>query len=107
MKPVSHTINIDSYMRENHGALLKPEVTPTNTPLKKYLFTPAKDILEMKPQNIFSHKIPELDITQANRPNSIVEALQRIERNNAGTKIGAVVKRKTAELDYRDIRKAI
>ena len=46
----------------------------------------------MKPQEIFSPKIPKLDITQANRPNSIVEALQRIERNNAGTKIGAFVK---------------
>ena len=101
MKPVSHTINIDSYMRENHGALLKPEVTPTNTP-KKDLFTPAKDILDMKPQNIFSPKIPELDITQANRPNLIVEALQRGERNHAVSKIGAVVKKKTAELDYRD-----
>ena len=37
----------------------------------------------MKPQEIFSHKIPELDITQAYRPNSIVEALQRGERNHA------------------------
>ena len=59
----------------------------------------------MKPQNIFVSKIPELDITQANNPNLIVEALQRGERNNAGTKIGAVVKRKTAELDYIDYRK--
>ena len=78
---------------KKHGHLLQPEVTPTNTP-KKDLFTPAKDILEMKPQNIFSHKIPELDITQANRPNSIVEALQRGERNHAVSKIGAVVKEK-------------
>ena len=59
----------------------------------------------MKPQEIFSHKIPELDIRQANRPNSTVEALQRGERNHAVSKIGAVVKRKTAELDYIDYRK--
>ena len=59
----------------------------------------------MKPQEIFSHKIPELDITQANRPNSIVEVLQRGERNHAVSKIGAVVKRKPAELDYIDYRK--
>ena len=94
------------------------------------MFTPAKDILDMKPQNIFVSKIPELDVTQANRPNSIVEALQRIERNNAGTKIvafvkrnyvqtkigelvkrnyagtkiGAVVKRKPTELDFTGIQ---
>ena len=78
MKPVSHTINLDAYMQKNHVHLLKPEVTP-----QKNIFTPTKDILNMKPQEIFSHKIPELDITQANRPNSIVEALQRGERNHA------------------------
>ena len=80
-------------MRKNHEALLKPEATSTPTPTKINIFTPSKNILDMKPQKIFSHKIPELDITQANRPNLIVEALQRGERINAGTKIGAVVKR--------------
>ena len=106
MKP-SQTINLDSYMQKNHGHLLKPEVTPTLTPTKINLFTPVKNILDLKPQNIFSSKFPELDITQANRPNSIVEALQRteLERNNAGTKIGTFVKRKPTELDYIGYRK--
>ena len=85
IQPVSQTINLDSYMRKNHGALLKPDATPTPTPQKK-IFTPAKDILNMKPQEIFSHKIPELDITQADRTNLIVEALQRGERNHAVSK---------------------
>ena len=73
MKPVSHTINLDAYMQKKHGHLLQPEVTP-----QKNIFTPTKDILNMKPQEILSPKIPELDFKD--RQNLIFGAIERCKK---------------------------
>ena len=59
-----------------HGALLKPDATP-----QKKIFTPTKDILNMKPQEILSHKISELDIKD--RQNLIFGAIERSKKNES------------------------
>ena len=100
MKP-SHTINLNSYMQKKHGHLLEPEVTPTNTP-QKDIFTPAKDILNMKPQEIFSPKIPELDFKD--RQNLIFGAIERSKKMKAGKEMIPFIKREKAQKNLMDFK---
>jgi hypothetical protein len=85
----------------------KPASTPTPTPSKNSIFTPAIYLSRLRPQKILSSSTPSLDLFKAGtpKPKYMLPIEEQVNQLNAGSKITGAIKRKVAQLDYKGFRK--
>jgi hypothetical protein len=91
---------------------LKPADTPTPTPSKIStdtpvprinIFSPVKNLTNLKPQNIFSPATPILDISKGGRTNLMEPVESTLKKMNAGDRIKAMIKRNYVQRDLKEV----